>query len=116
MSFRRKPSDPAPEDERREAAIAAAALHASIANKAAAGTRSVVHLDMRRPRRAVWLATWSNLPGLTMDIGRKVYTHSLLPGWEYNVREMKTELIEDLERIAMHGERPAQATRRQVRP
>ena len=54
---------------------------------------------------------WENLPGLTLDLGRKSYTHTLLPGWEYNVREMRSELIEDLEHLAATGERPKEITR-----
>ena len=66
---------------------------------------------MARPRRGVWLATWPNLPGLTLDCGRRVYTRTLLPKWEYTVAEMRTEMLDDLEYLAETGEQPKVATR-----
>lgn len=66
---------------------------------------------MARPRRGVWLAMWSNLPGLALDCGRRCYSHSLLPGWEYTIAEMRTEMIDDLEHFARTGEQPKIATR-----
>lgn len=71
-----------------------------------------MHVDLSRPRRGVWLTMWKNLPGLTFDMGLKAYQHVLLPGWEYTVREMRTEMIEDLDRLADTGERPTKATRK----
>jgi hypothetical protein len=99
------------EPARSDAAKAAAAIRRAIANPASAGERSVIHLLMARPRRGVWLATWSNLPGLTLDSGRRVYAHALLPKWEYTVAEMRTEMIDDLEHFAATGEQPKVATR-----
>jgi hypothetical protein len=54
---------------------------------------------------------WRNLPGLQLDAGRRAYSHTLLPGWEYTPAEMRTEMIDDLERLGATGERPAAATR-----
>lgn len=96
---------------RRQAADAAAAIRRAIAEPSTAGERSTVHIDMSRPRRGVWLATWANLPGLTLDAGRRVYSHVLLPGWEYTPAELRGEMIADLERFAETGERPKVATR-----
>lgn len=59
----------------------------------------------------MWVTIWSGLPGLMLDAGRRRYSHTLLPGWEYTVAEMRTEMIEDLERLADTGERPKVATR-----
>jgi hypothetical protein len=109
--MRKRATRPVTEDDRVRAAAAAAALRASLADPAAAGKRMVAHFLLARPRRGLWLATWHNLPGLSCDLGRKAYAHALLPGWEYTVRELRTELIEDLERLAEHGERPTEATR-----
>lgn len=95
---------------RAEARTAALAIRAAIANRSNAGERSVAHIDMSRPRRGVWLVTWANLPGLCLDAGRRVYSHVLLPGWEYTVAEMKSELIEDLDHFALTGEQPKVAT------
>jgi hypothetical protein len=99
------------EPARSDAAKAAAAIRRAIADPSSAGERSVVHLDLARPRRGVWLATWTNLPGLTLDCGRRAYSHALLPKWEYAVAEMRTEMIEDLEHFAATGEQPKAATR-----
>ena len=96
---------------RLDAAKAAAAIRAALADPATAGEPTVAHLDMSRPRRGVWIRIWPNLPGLMLDLGRRTYTHALLPRWEYTVREMRTEMIEDLERFATTGEQPTEATR-----
>ncbi len=106
-------SEPAPVivDLRREKAHQSAiAIRAAIAMPSTAGERRIVHLDMGRPRRGIWLATWPNLPGLTLDWGRRRYRHELLPGWEYTVREMVGEMLEDLDRFAETGELPREAT------
>lgn len=95
---------------RSEARLAALAIRAAIADRSIAGERSVAHVLMSRPRRGVWLVTWSKLPGLVMDAGRKVYMHVLLPGWEYTIAEMRTELIDDLDHFALTGEQPKAAT------
>lgn len=98
-------------DPREDARLAAAAIRAALMDRANAGDRSVVHLHLARPRRGVWLATWSNLPGLILDCGRRSYTHILLPGWEYTPAEMRSEMIDDLDRFAETGEQPKVATR-----
>jgi hypothetical protein len=102
-------------DERERAAQAVSALRLAVADPSAAGERQVTFIDWRTPggrRRGTCLTTWENLPGLTLDMGRGAYAHVLLPGWEYDPREMRTEMIEDLERLAKAGERPKVATRR----
>lgn len=94
-----------------KARAAADALRAALVDPASAGDRSVAHILLARPRRGVWLATWSNLPGLTLDCGRRVYSHELLPKWEYTIPEMRTEMIGDLDRLAETGKQPTVATR-----
>lgn len=95
---------------RAEARTAALAICASIADRSAAGERAVAHILMARPRRGVWLVTWSRLPGLSLDAGRRMYSHILLPGWEYTVAEMATEMLDDLDHFALTGEQPKGAT------
>jgi hypothetical protein len=99
-------------DQWADASKAAAAIRAAIADPASAGERRTTHLLMARPRRGVWLAMWANLPGLVLDCGRRRYSHAMLPGWEYTVAEMRTEMIDDLEHFAKTGEQPKIATRR----
>lgn len=108
---KRKPLPPVTMLDREAAACAASALRAAIADPATAGTPIIAHILLARPRRGMWMKTWSNLPGLMRDIGAGVYSHALLPGWGYTTREMKGEMIEDLERLAATGERPTTATR-----
>ena len=98
------------EQERAEAAVAAAALRAAIADPSTMGERSVAHIDLSRPRRGEWWETWSNLPGFTRINGSR-FTHRLLPGWEYSRSEIKAEMIPDLEALALRGVRPTEATR-----
>lgn len=98
--------------ERTGAPTAVVAIRLALREPESAGERCVMHVDMARPRRGVWLATWPNLPGLILDLGRRTYTHTLLPGWEYNVQEMRTEMLEDLDKLATTGELPKVATRR----
>jgi hypothetical protein len=101
--------DPRREDARR----AASALRAALADPSTAGERGIVHLLLARPRRGAWVRTWSNLPGLFLDIGSHTYTytHVLLPGWQYTPAEMRSEMIDDLEHFAETGEQPKVATR-----
>lgn len=96
---------------REDARRAAAAIRAALADPDSAGEPSIVHIDLARPRRGVWLKTWSNLPGLMLDTGRRSYTHTLLPKWEYTPAEMRSEMIDDLEHFAETGEQPKAATR-----
>jgi hypothetical protein len=98
-------------DSRTQAAAAAPAIRRAIADPASAGERSVAHVLLGRPRRGEWLITWANLPGLILHQNRGAYTHALLPGWEYTAGEMRTEMVEDLERLAATGELPRMATR-----
>lgn len=100
-----------PLHSRADAHKSAAAIRAAIADPIAAGKRHHAHIYFDRKRGGTWIATWSNLPGLTMDVRHRSYTHTLLPGWEYTVAEMRTEMIEDLERCAETGELPKVATR-----
>ena len=96
---------------RSRAAESAKAIRAWIANPLTAGDRTTAHIDMARPRRGLWVEMWTGLPGLMRDCSTGAYTHALLPGWQYTVGEMKTEMIEDLERFAETGEQPKVATR-----
>ncbi|TGD98073.1 hypothetical protein [Methylobacterium nonmethylotrophicum] len=103
-----KPLPPPTMQERAAAAIAAQALRAVIADHTKLGTRSVMHVDMSRPRRGVWIEWWSGVPGFRRENGR--YEHDLLPGWSYTRAEIKAEMIPDLEALAERGERPTVAT------
>jgi hypothetical protein len=38
------------------------------------------------------------------------YIHALLPGWSYTQREIRAEMIPDLEALAERGERPTEDT------
>lgn len=67
-------------------------------------------MHLARPRRGIWLVTWENLPGLMFDAGRRMYSHVLLPRWEYSVAEMRTEMLDDLDHFALTGEQPKTAT------
>lgn len=97
--------------EREKARASAIAIRAAVSDPLVAGEMTVIHIDLSRPRRGLWMTTWGNLPGLMFDAGKRSYTHALLPGWEYTVSEMRTEMIDDLERLADTGERPKVATR-----
>jgi hypothetical protein len=101
---------PPTEQERAAAGAAAAALKAAFADPATMGERSVVHIDLSRPRRGEWWETWANLPGFTRVNSHK-FRHALLPGWEYLRTELKSEMIPDLEALAERGVRPTEATR-----
>jgi hypothetical protein len=96
---------------RDQAREAAAAIRAALDDPARVGAPTVAHLLMARPRRGVWLKTWESLPGLTLNLGTHAYQHALLPGWQYSAGEMKTEMLDDLERFAATGEQPKAATR-----
>ena len=102
---------PAAQAVREQAAAAADALRRTIVDPAAAGVHSVMHVDLCRPRRGVLLSSWSSLPGLIRERPRDVYTHALLPGWEYTRTEVRTEMIDDLEILALTGERPTASSR-----
>lgn len=109
---RARRSENAPTAEEREAArTAAAALRSAIADPSTMGAKAVMHIDLCRPRRALWITTWANLPGFSRFSG-PVYRHALLPGWEYRRHEIRTEMIPDLEALAERGVRPTTATRR----
>lgn len=97
--------------DREKAKIAANAIHAALLDPRTAGERGVIHVDMCRPRRGVWLRTWTNIPGLMLDLGTKTYTHTLLPGWTYVASELRSEMIPDLEDFAATGRQPTKATR-----
>ncbi|KQQ39082.1 hypothetical protein ASF58_23360 [Methylobacterium sp. Leaf125] len=96
------------EAERGAAAIAALALRAALSYPEAWGQQSTIHIDYSRPRRAEWVTTWSELPGLTCING--AYLHDLLPGWQYTRAELELEMAPDLEALAEHGIRPTVAT------
>jgi hypothetical protein len=106
-----KPLPPPTDDERRQAGEAARAMRAAIANPNLVGAKSIVHVDLVRPRRGEWWETWSNLPGLVRVNGpRGHYWHTLLPGWTYARSEIRSEMIPDLEALAERGVRPTEAT------
>lgn len=114
-SRKRPPDLPAPTMiERARAAEAARALRRAIADPSTMGAASTGHIDMSRPRRAVWFATWANLPGFTryIDGSGRHYTHESLPGWEYARHEIVSEMILDLELLAERGVRPTEVTGR----
>ena len=106
---RRAPKLPPPTmQERADAAIAARALAAAIADPSTRGERSVAFLDFSNPRRGECHVTWANLPGFLQVNDR--YQHACLPGWEYTRAEVELEMIPDLRALAEHGVRPAVAT------
>lgn len=107
---RRSAASAPTQDERDQARVAAAALRLAIADPSTMGAEAVMHIDFSRPRRGVWLTTWANLPGFTRASGL-VYSHALLPEWEYQRHEVRAEMIPDLEALAEHGVRPTEATR-----
>lgn len=94
--------------ERADAAKAARALRAAIADPSTIGAKNVAHIDFSRPRRGVWIYTWTNLPGFSLCDG--FYHHTSLPGWQYARDEIKAELIPDLEALAERGVRPTEET------
>lgn len=97
---------------RQDAKVAAYTIRKAITEPATAGERGVAHVLMAKPRRGVWVTTWSNLPGLMLHLDDRTYTHVLLPGWQYTAGEMQTEMLEDLERYALTGEQPKTVTRK----
>lgn len=112
---RRAPKLPPPTmQERADAAIAARALAAAIADPSAMGQRSVAFLDFSRPRRGECHVTWANLPGFLQVNDR--YSHACLPGWEYTKAEIAAEMIPDLQALAVHGVRPCLATNGDAAP
>lgn len=99
--------------EREKARKAAAALRAALADPFARGESSTMHADLSRPRRGVWITTWSNLPGFVREQCSRSglsYSHECLPGWSYQRSEIRSEMIPDLEALAERGERPTTAT------
>lgn len=105
-----KRRSPVTDEERVAAVAAAAALRLAIADPSTMGEKTMVHLDLARPRRGEWWESWANLPGFTRINGQR-YIHQLLPGWEYNRAEIRAEMIPDLEALAERGVRPTEATR-----
>ncbi len=103
---------PPTQEERRKAGEAAAALRRALREPATMGEQRSTHILLARPRRGEWWTTWSNLPGFRRVLGRdgRCYAHELLPGWVYTQREVRDEMILDLEALAELGLRPAMAT------
>ena len=95
--------------ERADAANAARALRAAIADPSTVGARQTMHVDYSRPRRAEWITSWANLPGFVRV--NSTYRHACLPGWQYARSEIKAEMIPDLEALAERGVRPTEVTR-----
>ena len=57
-------------------------------------------------------STWAHRSCFrSLDRGGCVYTHALLPGWEYARREVVAEMIPDLDALAERGVRPTEAMR-----
>ncbi|MEE7463423.1 hypothetical protein MFUR16E_20370 [Methylobacterium fujisawaense] len=106
-----KPPPPPTEDERRRAGEAAQALRAAIAHPSTMGAKSVAHVDLARPRRSEWWESWANLSGFHRINGKAGrHIHALLPSWSYTQREIRAEMIPDLEALAERGERPTEDT------
>lgn len=106
-----KPLPPPTNDECRRAGEAAQALRAAIADPSTMGPKSTAHVDLVRPRRGEWWESWANLPGFHRINGKAGrYIHALLPGWSYTQREIRAEMIPDLEALAERGERPTEDT------
>lgn len=107
--MKRAPKLPPPTmQERADAAIAARALAAAIADPSTWGESSVMFLSLGRPRRGECHVTWANLPGFLQVNDR--FQHACLPGWEYTRAEVELEMIPDLRAIAEHGVRPCEVT------
>jgi len=98
---------------RPDAARAAEAIRKLLAEPGSAGREVTAHLLLGRPRRGAWWTSWANLPGFVQmrSAAGTVYRHQLLPNWEYTSAEMRTEMLEDLDRLALTGEQPKEATR-----
>ena len=94
--------------DRAVAARAARALRAAQADPSSRGEKSVIHIDLSRPRRGVWVTTFQNLPGYSIENG--AHMHALLPGWQYTEDEVWFEMIPDLEVLAERGVLPTEAT------
>jgi hypothetical protein len=106
-----KPLPPPTAEEREKARAAAAALRLAIADPSTMGKPASTHLYYGGGR-GEYLDTWSGLPGFARHTGnsRRTYSHTLLPGWEYVKKEILSELIPDLEKLAETGERPSEVT------
>jgi hypothetical protein len=108
--------DAAPEIQ--AAQLAAAALRAVLDGTAPKPKiTGAAHADARP--KFYWWHTYAALPGLTRITAgstrantktRVVYTHALLPEWEYLGRELP-EMLEDLENLAAGKGPPKVATR-----
>lgn len=109
MDRNAKPLPPPTLAEREAARASAALIRAALVDPALAGERIVAHVDLAQPRRGVTVVMWPGLPGLSKWSG--MFHHDLLPGWEYTPAEFKGEMLDDLDRLAETGERPAVATR-----
>lgn len=94
---------------REDAARAAASLRAALADPSLMGAPVITHVLLGNPRRGIWLQNWPGVPGLHQS--NRAFTHALLPGWEYTSAEMRTEMLDDLDRLAATGETPKVATR-----
>lgn len=102
------PPPPPTEDERDAAAEAARVLRGAVDSPESWGKESTAFLDLARPRRGLIITSWPALPGFSRVNGK--YQHACLPGWQYTWPEVRAEMIPDLERLALHGERPTEAT------
>lgn len=103
-----RPLPPPAMRERADAATAARALRAAIADPTTMGERSVMFVDFGRPSRGECRVTWTGLPGFCRVGDRCRY--ELLAGWEDTWAEVRAEMIPDLEALAERGVRPTEAT------
>jgi hypothetical protein len=97
------------EADRAAARVSAAQIRAALLDPEQAGKRIVALVTMARPRRAVRITTWSGLAGVTR--WGADFMHDLLPGWACTPAEFKTEMLDDLDRLAETGERPTAPSR-----
>lgn len=104
-------TDPQVAKRRNEARQAATAIREWLQDPGKGGSITTIHVLLGRPRRGMWLRTWSSLPGFMQELKSQEFTHTLLPGWAYTPAEMKTEMIDDLDRFAVTGLLPKSATR-----
>lgn len=109
------PADRAPKplplptmQERAEAAKAARALRAAIADPSTMGEPLRAFVDSTLRGHSGLLTVWDSLPGYRILNGR--HMHLLLPGWTYTRAEVVAEMIPDLEAPAERGVQPTEAT------
>lgn len=103
-----KPLPDATAEDRASAADAALRLQAALDNPDLLGEMTAIHVYYGKGR-GEWLKNWTGVPGFSYGSGG--FRHALLPGWTYTKDELRTEMIPDLQKLALTGERPTVATR-----